>query len=315
MTAETLSTLSSVLTTAQTVVLLFPKQHSVDVVLSAVALGQVLESLGKHVTVCCPGPVAERLQSYAGVAEVRSELGNKNLDVSFPYQPEQVDKVSYHIDEEAQRFHLVIQPRKGTLPLDASAVTYELTGAEADLIITFAVDQLDDLEQLYIGYEELYETTTIVSLHSYETAFGNVKFSTAQLASYAEAVAKITQALEVQLTAEPATNLLTALESATQTFRSLAVTADTFTLAGQLLQAGARRKRLAEPDSYPAGEQRSGMLNGTVMPSSLNGESSAVRPTPALQPIVPQEADKPSDRAKGKKSASTQPSHPGMRVV
>ncbi len=246
-TAESFSTIASLLPTAQTVCVFFPANAAPDVILSAVTFGLGLRSLGKNVTISSPGPIGDRLQPFTGIAEVTSELGNKNLDVSFPYQEEQVDKVSYHIDEENKQFHLVIQPRKGERPLDPSAVEFSMSGAEADLIFTFGIDKLEDLNQLYIGYEQLFENTSVISVHTYETAYGAIKVTTTGSASYAEVIAYLLQELQASIDPEMATNLLAAIESATQTFKSLAVTAQTFEIAGKLLAVGARRLRIAEP--------------------------------------------------------------------
>jgi len=253
MPAESTSTLNSLLAAAQTIVVFFADNASTDVVLSAVSFAQGLASLGKSVTVASPQPVANELQQFSGVTDIAQELGNKNLDVSFPYQEDQVDKVSYNIDEEAKTFHLVIQPKKGVRPLDTQDVKFTFTGAEADLIVTFGIDQLDQLGQLYSEYQDLFQAAPIISFNSDETSFGTLKLSTAGSASYAEVVAYVLQELSVTLSPDMATNLLAGIESATQTFRSLTVTAQTFETAAKLLEAGARRVRLEElPHEQPA---------------------------------------------------------------
>ena len=248
MTAEYTSSLHSLLTSAQTVCVFFPSGAPTDVVLSAVTLAQGISRMGKSVTLGSPTAPPHQLLQFVGVGEVSTEIGNKNLDVSFPYQKDQVDNVSYHIDEEEMRFHLVIQPKKGNPPLQAAVVEFALTGAEADLIITVGVDQLQHLEQLYVGYQQLFENTPVVSIHTYETSYGMTKLSTAGAASFGEVIAYILQNVEVQLDAELATNLLVAIESATQTFRSMSVSSQTFEIAGKLLSLGARRVRL-QPES------------------------------------------------------------------
>jgi hypothetical protein len=128
MTAESLSTITSLLPSAQSVCVFFPAGASADVTLSAVAFAKGLQTLGKNVTISSPGLLSEKLKQFSGVDAVSKELGNKNLDVSFPYDVERVDKVSYHIDEETQTFHLVVQPRKGAKPLD-----FELSWVDKDI--------------------------------------------------------------------------------------------------------------------------------------------------------------------------------------
>lgn len=244
--AETLPTFFSLVAAAQIVCIFFPERASSDIVLSAVTLGLGLQNLGKTVTISTPRATPEDLKQFLGVDAVTTELGNKNLDVSFPYQEEQVDKVSYHIDEEEKMFHLVIQPKRGQRPIDASQVQFALSGAEADLIITVGVDQLESLDHLYLSHEELFTEANIVSLYNSETNFGVVKMLTDESGSYSEKMTLLLKELNTEVNGEMATNLLAGIESATQTFKSLVVTPQTFTVAAELMAKGARRVRLGD---------------------------------------------------------------------
>jgi hypothetical protein len=289
MTADTASTLENLLSAAQTVCIFFPEQASPDVILSAAALSQGLSNIGKTVTISSPGPIGERLHQFVGVGEVTSEIGNKNLDVSFPYIEDQVDKVSYHIDEESHTFHLVVQPKKGIRPLDPTQVQYTFSGADADLIFTIGLDQLDHLGHLYIGYEQLFSDTNIVSIHNYETSYGTLKITTEGSSSVAETVTNIFQQLNMALEAEIATNLLAGVETATQTFKSLAVSAQTFETAAKLLAAGARRVRLGNEPTESVGGPADGfaaMLGKTSQRSTeLQPNRDASRPGQNKQKI------------------------------
>jgi len=307
MTAESLSTITSLLPSAQTVCVFFPEKASTDVILSAVTFARGLKALGKNVTISSPGPISDRFTQFAGVSDVSKGLGNKNLDVSFPYDQEQVDKVSYHIDEESQTFHLVVQPRRGAKPLDFSQVSYTLTGAEADLLFTFGLDKLEDLEQLYIGYEQLFEQTSLVSIHTYDTSFGTVKVNIAGSASYAEVIAYLLQELDVTFDAEISTNLLTAIESATQTFRSLSVTAQTFEIAGKLLSMGARRVRIGEDSrSQDHGQERAEDRVELIGEGSQQFGGLTSRGSQDSVPPLPKKQKQKKDEV---------PSNPGVRLV
>lgn len=304
MTAESLSTITSLLPSAESVCIFFPAKASPDLILSAVTFARGLRNLGKNVTVSCPGPISDRFKQFVGVSEVSKELGNKNLDVSFPYDQERVDKVSYHIDDETQTFHLVVQPRKGAKPLDSNQVSYTLTGAEADLLFAFGVDQLEDLEQLYIGYEQLFEQTSLISIHTYDTAYGSVKVNIAGSASYAEVVAYLLQELNVTFDAEISTNLLTAIESATQTFRSLSVTAQTFEIAGKLLAMGARRVRLNDESRNQDRNPEHGQARSTTV----------LQETTNTQPSTTS-VEGQNQLKKQKQKREDLPSQPGVRMV
>ncbi len=241
-TPDTIQLLKDHISSAQSVLILFPSDAKFDQVASSMALYLGLDQLGKQVAAFSPAPVTVEHSSLVGIDKVATQIGNKNLQVSFEYEEERVDKVSYHIDEEAKKFHLIIQPKKGQRPLTTDNVEFSYTGAEADLIILIGVRSLDDLEQLYIGYEDLYNSATTISINTYETPFGSVKVNISGSASYSESLAYILQELGAEITSDMATNLLMGIEEATDSFHSLSTTADTFEIVSQLMRAGARRK-------------------------------------------------------------------------
>lgn len=249
LTPDTIELLKNQVSNAESILVVFPAQVKFDQVASALSLFLGLEELKKNVTVASPAPVTVGLSSLVGIDRVSNQLGNKNLQVTFDYKEEAVDKVSYHIDEESRKFHLVIQPKKGAKPLLTESVMFSYTGVEADLVFVVGAHSLDDLEQLYYGQEEFFQNTTVVSINSYETTFGSIKVSTAGSASSSEVMAYLLQELGVTLSADIATNLLAGIEDATNSFTSLAASADTFEIAAKLLRLGARRVHMTSPSS------------------------------------------------------------------
>jgi len=241
LTSENIQAVKDCVSSAQTILVIFPANTKPDHAASALSLFLALQGMGKNVSLATPLPVAESLQTLHGWKHASQELGNKNLQISFDYQEDMVDKVSYHIDEEAQKFNLVIQPKKNARPLDSKTVEFSYTGAEADVIFLVGVRNYQSLEQLYIGYEDLFANTTTVSIQSYETEFGSIKLDTSGSPSFSESMAYLIQEIGGEISAEVATNLLAGIEEATDSFRSLSATATTFEIAAQLLKAGARR--------------------------------------------------------------------------
>jgi hypothetical protein len=240
-TPEQIELLKQYMQPSQRMLVVFPPTATFDQVASATALYLGLKEAGKDVSLLTPELVRAEFSSLVGIQDAGQNLGNKNLQVSFSYQEEMVDKVSYNIDEEHQKFYLVIQPKKGGKPLDTKTVEFSYTGADADLIFLVGVNDLETLEQLYIGYEDFYANTATVSLNSFETPFGTVRLTTDGSASFSEVTAFLLQELGVQIDSDIATNLLGGVEEATDNFRSLAATADTFEIVSRLMRAGARR--------------------------------------------------------------------------
>lgn len=233
-----------ILSRSQNILVTFLPTAQTDMLASATAIYLGLKTLeGKQVTLLCPQQLDSSQNSLAGLNEAQDQIGNKNLQVSFPYDQNQIDKVGYDIDEEENRFYLLIQPQKGSKPLDYKQVEFALVGVEADLIITVGVNQLESLEQLYVGYESLYQDAAVVSLHNFEPSFGNVKLSSSGLAAVSQATFSLLSQLGLAISGEMATNLLIGIESATDGLQSLSATAETFESVAQLLRLGARRVR------------------------------------------------------------------------
>ncbi len=241
LTPDQVQTIQDTVATAKTVLVIFSPQASVDQVASAVALHQGLLALGKSSSLVSPLKPARGFSLIEGIDQTTQQLGNKNLEISFDYQEDMVDKVSYNIDDVAKKFRLVISPRQDAKPLDDQTVTFAYTGAEADLIFLIGVPSLDSLDAVYFQYEALFQDTTTVSINTFETTFGSVKINTAGAASTSEVIAYLLQQFGAEFTSEIATNLITGIEAATDKLQSLATTADTFEILSTLLRAGGRR--------------------------------------------------------------------------
>lgn len=247
--------LQDIIGQAQTVLVFLGSRPTYDSVASAVSLAQVLQQQGKNVQVVAPLSLQIETDGILGVEQITTELGNRDLQVSFPYTPEQVDKVSYHVDEERQTFSLVIKPQAGVKPLDSTLVTMSYAGAEADLVMFVGVNELEDLESFSLEYPELFESTSSISFHTYETVIGNIKINSSAASCLSEKMTEVLKTLGWEVSSDSATNLLAAIERQTDGFRSLATTAETFEAVAFLLRAGARRIKRAPKSTENVGAQ------------------------------------------------------------
>ena len=163
---------------AQSVLVLFPTTASNEQKAIAASLFLGISRFGKAVRLVTPAVPESQDTPYAGIEAVQTDMGNQNLTVGFSYSPEQVDKVSYHIGEETHKFYLTIKPKPGFQPLDASTVEFSYTGASADLVVVVGVSSLENLEQLYFGYEELYTTAAVISITTASTSYASLSVDT-----------------------------------------------------------------------------------------------------------------------------------------
>lgn len=231
------------------VLVVFPETESVDITAAAQALALICHGMGKEVVLASPR--LPRFQALPGFELVVTEVGNQNLVISFDYTPEQVDKVSYHIGEETGRFYLTIKPQKGARPLDASAVSYDYIGVETDLVVTLGINDLEEIEQLYFGYEELYASKPVWSIASFEPSFATAHLRTST-GGHAQVIGSLLDHLDISPDPDVATTLFAGVSAATQQFSDTTVGADSFALAAELLKAGARRIKLVSETIEPA---------------------------------------------------------------
>jgi hypothetical protein len=291
-TSEQQDALKELVRRASQIIITFVPNRKIDQVAAALALSTGLQQLGKKVSLVTPKPLDKMYESLPHIDQVSQQLGNKNLQISFDYQEDIVDKISYHIDEENNRFNLVIQPKKGALPLDPQTIQYSFSGADADLIFTIGVSDLNDLDQLYMGYEQLYDQASVISINSYEPNFGTIKIDSSGASSLSETIASMLKSLGVQWESELSTDLLAGLEDATESFRSLSTTAETFELVAELMKAGGRR--LPRPSR--------------MTPAAGNGFAAALSKVQKIQDLTPLgQVDEADGVAPSKKKKKIEP--------
>lgn len=255
--------IKNIVDSAQTIVIIYPKNATLDQRAVAASLYLALSTAQKSVRLVTPQVEQRTDEPLAGIEQTQQDMGNQNLGISFEYTPEQVDKVSYHIGEETGKFYLSIKPKPGFPPLDANSVEFTYTGAAAEAVFLVGVNELESLEHLYFGYEDLYNSVSLVSINNFATSFGTVKVDAGNTSSSSEVLAQLLPGLGLTIDSDVATNLLFGIESSTQNLSSVTTSAETFEVVAQLLRAGARRsfKR--------AGQEQSSQLQRTRMSNEI----------------------------------------------
>ena len=142
--------LQELLNISETVVVIVKDQPNLDQLATAATLSLALKGMGKTVHFLTPNPIpsTEATDHISGTEILEHSMGNQNLVVSFEYNEQSVDKVSYHIGEESGKFFLTVKPKKGYPPLESSQVEFTYTGMEADLAFLVGFHDLETLENL-----------------------------------------------------------------------------------------------------------------------------------------------------------------------
>lgn len=227
---------------ADSVLIIYAPDALRDHLFAATALYKTFQQLGnKEVAMLSSENLFKAEPDIVYLDETKTDIGHQNLCITLDYDVESVEKITSSIDEESKKLHITIKPKKGIAPLSKESVKFSNTGAEADMVILVGVDDLESLENLYIGYENLYQNTALISINSYETSFGNLKLDILGSSCVSEYVADLLRGLNYQLDHEVATNLLAGIDEETDNLESYLATADTFEIVSHLLRDGARR--------------------------------------------------------------------------
>ncbi len=233
-----LTQLKNLADAAQSHLVLFEPKAKPSIVAAASAWYLALKEKGADVRLAAVKK--PKIKGLVGLEATETDLGKQNLTISFDYDENAVDKISYHIGEETKKFYLTIKPKKGHPPLDAKTVKFAYTGFEADIIYLFGINNLEDLDKLYFGYEEKFKEIPIVSFHTQPTSLGIINI-TADRPALTEDVFRLLARLVWPISPDTATDLLFGIEAETDGLRSPLATAETFDAVARLMKLGARR--------------------------------------------------------------------------
>lgn len=236
---------------ASSILILLPANPLMDEVSSALSLFLGLKDK-KLVTVSCPTPMKVEYSRLVGVDKVSTQLGNKNLNISFSnYPPDNIERVSYDVEEG--KFKLSVIPKTGFNAPEKEKINIDYAGVEADIVLLVGGDkesdfpvlkdpQLQNLKVVHLG-AKLLEGKTETQMISLATASSSI----------AEIVANRLKEMGVRLDADLATNLLTGIEYGSRYFQVEHVNAETFKLFAELLNLGGQRLKKPQKQNYPQG--------------------------------------------------------------
>lgn len=241
--------LQSIISPANSPLIVLPSKFSFDQVAGALALNISLIMNEKDTAVYCPTPMTVGVNRLVGVQRIKNEVGNKNLAITFKgYDAGSIEKVSYDIVEG--EFKLTIVPKTGLTAPSADMITTSFSGVSADLVILvggatdedfpiLATPELSNLKIVHIGNRPFNSEKSVISLATTGSCVSEV-------------TAKLIQSNSLPMDPDIATNLVMGIEAGSSNFSSNETTPDTFEVFAYLLrQGGVRRPKIVE--NFPAG--------------------------------------------------------------
>ncbi len=228
-------------TPAQTFAIVLPTNLNTDKVAAALALFLSLKKAGKQVNIVCSAPMIVEYSSLIGVDKIGHKFGGRNLMVSFDYQEDSIEKVSYHI--ENNKFNLVIQPKEGFPPLSTQKINYSYFGSQADVVLTVGAASWENLGNLYNENKNLFEKSQSINLdiNSHNSQFAKINLVYPQMASLSELVTLMLSSLNLPLDEDIASNLLLGIKKVTFDFSLNNSSPSTFEAVALCLRTGARK--------------------------------------------------------------------------
>lgn len=242
---------TSLVDSASSILILLPNKPYFDQVAAGLSLYLSLRDR-KETAIYSPSPMTVGFNRLMGVNKISSELGNKNLLITFPdYDAANIEKVSYDIDNG--RFKLTVVPKTGQVAPQKDQVEVSYSGVSADLVILigganeshFPVLSQKDLEGARVAH---------IGTRSFVSDRGVMSFAGSG-SSVSELVARLIKENELSLDADCATNLVMGIEEGSSNFTSSEVTPETFDVFAYLLRNGGLRqpKVKLSPANFPAG--------------------------------------------------------------
>lgn len=229
--------------------LCLPKQATLDEEVSALALGNILKSLGKEPSIACERPLNKRslgLLSEKNTFPILQSLSDMRTSwIEVPVTQTGIQEIWYENTKDVLKIHLV--PKKGTWK--PSDIHFTTSGSKYDTIITFGTTHTGQLSSLFDMQEDTLHTLPLINIdyRLENDGFGTVNVLSPAATSCSEVTTSLIQSAgDKPLTPETATLLLLGMMSATRGFQNPRTTPKTLEFASFLMNSGAKQETIAD---------------------------------------------------------------------
>ncbi len=240
------------LTTANSILIVLPQNHTVDTVAAGLALYLSLTqqfsdpetgSCTKSITIASGQDMTVAYQRLYGVGDISKKLGSKNLVITLNTPFENIDRITS--DNDNGKLNIIIETKQGVNRLSRNEIDFSYRGLDADLIIAVGLGSTDQAGSLLSQETTLFTDKDIITLTCQPGAvpFGAINIHEPQACGVCEITAKLVRFLKLAVDEDIATNLLAGIEAVTNNFM-LKTTADTFAAVSWCMRLGGRRNHL-----------------------------------------------------------------------
>lgn len=233
---------------SEKILLLTHQNPDGDALGSLLALSLVLKSLGKEPTAVSSDPVPGVFRFLPLEPHLSKDFsGIKDFVISVDTTNTKVDKLSYKNLAAENKLNIIITPLAGSF--EEKDISCAGGSYKYDLIIVLDSPDLERLGSLYDSHMEMFFETPVINIdhHPGNDYFGKVNWVDLTATSTSEILVALIESLSREkplLDAEVATALLTGIIVDTGSFQNTNTTPKSFTVAAQLVAAGARQQEI-----------------------------------------------------------------------
>lgn len=247
----------SVIDNSSSLLILLPKNPYFDQVAAGLSLYLTLRQENKDASIISPSPMLVEHNRLVGIDKITSEVGNKNLIMSFSdYDASGIEKVSYDI--EGAEFKLTVIPKPQTTPPAKDQVVISYAGVLADTVVLIGGGNESHFPSL--------QSADLASVKLVHVGVHDLTIQGRDLISFAKPASSISELVgnllkevvgESGFDSDVASNLLMGMYQGSRNFAGTNVTADTFAVAADLMKSGGKSQKAVEPKierkSFPPG--------------------------------------------------------------
>ncbi len=228
-------------------ILVTMREHAgIDAVSSAVAMGILLKSQGKHVDVVVPGGASKLIPTFITQhLPLQSEVGaTRTFHIRVNTHTTPLSELMYDVKDGILDITLVPQHHTW-IPSD---VTTQYGEDRYDLIIALDCPDMSALGALGRNHADLFYRTTVCNIdcHATNEYWGQVNLVDLNAVSITEVIYHWIKEQGHELTEPIATALLAGMIAETKSFRTANVTPKTLMSSAELMEAGAKRDEIVQ---------------------------------------------------------------------
>lgn len=213
-----------------------------DALGSALALYGALKKLGKKVDIVSPSAILEKFSFMPAAGFISHRLeGARDYVFSLDIEKNKLQQLRYEVEDDKLKIFITAKNgdiSKDRISLDSSRFNYEL-------IVVLGESDLEGLGQIYDDNSELFYDVPVINIDNNPSNeyFGKINLVDVAASSTAEIVFNLLNDLDEKLIDENvATDLLTGIIAATESFQNKNTTPKAFMAAATLIAKGANKQ-------------------------------------------------------------------------